>query len=110
MPIQSFRNVSPVMFHLSVGCPVCKGGAVGFRKCSDGRTLVLVCDECDAVWLRPEAITAETAVFPSSPDFRIEGLGCSIATASGSRWATLEEIRAAQLEAFVAGEGEALGE
>ena len=98
------------MFYASPLCPVCKGGAVGFRKCSDGKSVVLVCDECGAVWLHPGQITAETALYPSSPDFRIEALGCSIAASSGSRWATLEEIRAAQLGAFVVGEGQALGE
>src|SRR5581483_9602336 len=98
------------MYYATALCPVCKGGAVGFRKCSDCSTLVLVCDECDAVWLRPDGITPETAVFPSSPEFRIEALDCSIGTGSGSRWATLEEIRAAQQEAFVAGEGDALRE
>jgi hypothetical protein len=78
------------------------------KQCSDGKTLVLVCDECDAVWTHPGAITAETVLFPSSPDFRIEGLGCSIAAGYGSRWATLEEIRAAQMETLIAGEGQAL--
>jgi len=96
------------MFYASPSCPVCNGGTVGFRTCGGGRTLVLVCDECDAAWTHPSAIAAETAVFPSSPDFRIEGLGCSIAAKSGSRWATLEEIRAAQMEPLIAGEGQAL--
>jgi len=98
------------MFYALSRCPVCKGGAVGFRKCSDGRTIVLVCDECDATWLHADGITVKTAEFLSSPAFRIERLGCSIATSSGSRWATLQEIRAANLEAFVAGEGDALYE
>ncbi len=96
------------MFYASSECPVCKGGTVGFRKCSDGKTVVLVCDECDAVWLLPDVISAESAVFLSSPEFRIESLGCSIATAAGSRWATLDDIKAAQLDRFVVGEGQAL--
>jgi hypothetical protein len=90
------------MFYVSTPCPACGEGLLGFQMCSDGKTIVLVCDECDAVYLRPDAITRETALFPSWPDFLIEGLGCSIATAAGARWATLEEIRAAQLEKFVA--------
>ncbi len=98
------------MFYASSLCPVCNGGGVGFRKCSDGNTLVLVCDECDAVWIRPIEITAEAAVFPSSPDFIVEGLDCSIAEAAGSRWATRNEIQAAGFETFIAGEGQALDE
>lgn len=95
------------MFYASPVCPACGGGVVGFRKCSDGKTLVLVCDECNAVWVHPNGITADTAVFPSSPDFRIQDLDCSIAATNGSCWATLEEIKAANMDNFVAGEGQA---
>jgi hypothetical protein len=96
------------MFYVS-GCPFCEG-AVGFRRCSDGKTLVLVCDERDAVWLRPDDINAKNAIFLKSPDFFIESLGCSIAKKYGARWATLEEIKAVGWEPFVAGECGALGD
>jgi hypothetical protein len=99
-----------MMFYASPLCPVCKGGAVGFRKCSDGKTIVLTCDECNAVWFSVDKITEEAATYPSSPDFHIEALNCSIASAFGSRWAVLEEIKAAQLDRFIAGEDDALNE
>lgn len=83
-------------------CPICGAdGAVGFRMCSDGKTIVLVCDECDSVWLRPDQITGETLILASGPDLIIEGLGCSISVAHGAHWATLDEIRAAGLERFI---------
>ena len=103
-PSRSNPNKSSTMFYATSVCPACSGGVVGFRKCSDGQTLVLVCDECDAVWRNPDRITVDTAFFPSSPDHRIEGLDCSIATKYGSCWATSEEIKTARMEFFVVGE------
>ncbi|CAN7744941.1 MULTISPECIES: hypothetical protein [unclassified Variovorax] len=34
-------------------CPICRNGLIGIRRCSDGSTLVLMCDECESVWADP---------------------------------------------------------
>ena len=95
------------MFYAQLVCPFCKGGTVGFRLCSDGTTIVLMCDECDAVWLRADAVSLESPIFPSSPDYRVEGSGCSVATVYGSRWAKYEELLSSGVDSFIAGESDA---
>jgi hypothetical protein len=97
------------MYYTDGSCPICSNGAIGFRKCSDGRTIVLMCDECNAVWLRPDAIKQEAAIYPSAPDYIVSAVGCSIASPNAS-WAELHDIKAAGWEKFVAGHGEALGD
>jgi hypothetical protein len=89
-------------------CPFCgKYGAVGFWRCSDGKTIVLTCDECDATWLNPASVSAEFALFPASPDFIVDNLGCSLSGPKAG-WAEREEIKAAGWDPFIAGEGGAL--
>ena len=91
------------MFYIDKGCPACRAGLLGFLKCSDDQTIVLVCDECDAVWLNATDISVDAAVFPDSPDDVLAGLGCSIASPH-ARWATRDEIQRAGLESLIAGE------
>jgi hypothetical protein len=92
------------MFYISTPCPACSAGAVGFRRCSDGRSIVLLCNECDAVWLQPHIVTLDSAIFPTAPDYAVAGLECSVA-GPHAHWAGRDEIRAAGWEAFIAGEG-----
>src|SRR5438309_1986948 len=40
------------MYYLQDTCPVCYSGPVGFRTCSDRKTVVLLCEECGAAALR----------------------------------------------------------
>ena len=75
--------------NIEAECPACGAGIVGFRVCSDRTTLVLMCDECDAIWTSPILISLDTALFPSAPDFRVAALDCSL---RGSRWAVEEEV------------------
>ena len=95
------------MFYISQVCPVCSGGSVGFRRCSDGSTVLFVCDECNATWLLPDTITAQAALFPKSPNYTVSGMSCSISGLK-SGWATLIEINNAKLESYIKGEGQAL--
>jgi hypothetical protein len=90
-------------------CPVCSYGNVGFRKCSDQKTLVLMCDECDAVWLKPEEIKFENAIFPDAPDFYLPGSSISISNPKSS-WASIKDIKRLKFEKFIAGEGKAMDE
>jgi len=92
------------MFYISETCPICRAGAIGFRTCSDGSTLVLMCNECDAVWTNPEAIAFETANFPSAPDYIVNELDCSI-SGGASEWATRDAIEKVQWGELINGEG-----
>ncbi len=97
------------MFYVSTTCPACSAGAVGFRRCSDEQTIVLLCDECNAVWTSPDEVSLETVVFPQAPSYVVSGLGVSIAKPA-SRWASADEIERAGWRHSVAGEGKALDE
>lgn len=66
-------------------------GQIGFRLCSDGKTIVLMCDECGAVWLSPEFIEADNFLRVLPPNFVIPGIQCSVQFPE-SRWATRNEI------------------
>ena len=97
------------MLFIKEDCPVCSYGNVGFRKCSDQKTIVLMCDECDAVWLDKGEIKSENAIFPEAPDFNLPGSSISIANPKAS-WASIEDIKSVNLEEFIAGEGKAMDE
>jgi hypothetical protein len=84
-------------------CPACEVGPVGFWRCSDGKTLVLLCDECGAVYLSPDKITLEEAGFPSGPDYELPELGCALVSGKAG-WATRAEVEAAGWSAAIAGE------
>ena len=90
------------MFYIDQECPFCIQGQIGFRLCSDGTTIVMVCSECEFVWKSPENTTLANAIDAHPPLFRIAELGTAIA--SPGRWATHDEIRARGWEQFIAGE------
>lgn len=94
-----------MFYYIEELCPICRTGSIGFRKCSDNKTIAFVCDECDTVWPDPEDISVESALFPESPDYYVEQLQCSLASSTGARWATKEEIVFANLANLIAGEG-----
>jgi len=92
------------VFYYASFCPFCgPEGEVAFWRCGDGKTLVLMCEECNATWLHPISIAKETALDPCSPEFTVEGLGCSLAGPNAG-FATREEIRSAGWEDFIVGE------
>ena len=92
------------MFYIKTQCPVCRAGALGFTKCRNGSMVLLMCNECDAVWTDPKLVTLKSAIFPRAPDFTVEPLGCSVAM-PGADWATRADITAAKWDGFIAGEG-----
>jgi hypothetical protein len=94
------------MFFFAVECPVCGAGTRGFRLCSDKKTIVVMCDECDSVWLDPSHVTASKVIHPDSATGLISSLKCGIGM--GSRWATREEIERAGWGDLIAGEGSAM--
>jgi hypothetical protein len=63
-----------------------------------------MCNECDAVWLHPNSVAHGAAIFPNSPDFIVDALGCA-AVGPKAGWAELSEIRAVNWDSFIGGEG-----
>ena len=93
------------MLFLETTCPICGTGARGFRLCDDQSTVVVMCDECDSLWLDAGRLDQLDVVYAEPPEFRVPGLSCSIAK---SRWATRAEVESAGWGDLVAGEGVAL--
>ena len=72
-------------------CRICGTGPLGLRECGGCGAVVVLCDECDAVWV--------SADFSVKPRFADEGaLPCPHCDASlietPSRWATKKTIQA----------------
>lgn len=98
------------MFHVKGICPICDAGGLGFRRCSDGETIVLMCDECDSVWLDPRNTDAKKALrSEDSEGGVVTGLKCGVG-GKLSGWATQEEIRTAGWINYVEGWSQALDE
>ena len=80
------------MFYIEKSCPMCLYGSVAFRKCSNDKTIILLCEECESIWLTPEGVDASSALAASQPDYLVPALEeCSWALPL-ARWATMEEI------------------
>ena len=92
------------MYYLESNCNICLEGALGFLRCSDGKTVVIMCDQCSSVWLRPEAINGPPVAL-EPPKFLLPD--SPISTSGGaSGWATLDEVRSAGMSAFAASDRE----
>jgi hypothetical protein len=72
-------------------CPICGTGNRAVFRCGDGGTFVVMCDECDAVWLDPGSLGPADSVFTQEPQFRIPGTEASL-VGPGAGWATAEEV------------------
>lgn len=90
------------MFYIETRCPICKDGVIGFRGCTPGIQIVLMCDECDAVWLDPNTISSAIALSLQGPDFSVPGWNCTIRSPL-ARWATREEIIQVHWEDYIHG-------
>ena len=95
------------MLHIEPQCPICSAGSIGFRRCDDGATIVLMCDECHSVWLDPSRIEPANALYPRAPDFRVPDRLCSVSGRSAG-WATRPEVERAGWHSYVYGEGTSL--
>lgn len=74
-------------------CPLCGTGLCGIRICgihTDTPHGLVVCDECEAIWQRPDITTAH--IYPDAENAR-----CPICEAAlwgqQSRWATTDDCR-----------------
>lgn len=82
------------MQYVQIGCVVCLQGLLGILRCSDGKTLVVMCDECDTVWSNPWQLGPESALDAPPPAWLIADLGVAIA-GDKAGWATSAEVAAA---------------
>jgi hypothetical protein len=87
-------------------CPICINpqARIGFRLASDGATMILLCDECAHVWLRPDEVDAAHALDPLRPELGRRLPGVSL---EGSRWATPDEVLGYGWGAYIAALGAA---
>ena len=84
-------------------------GHVGFRRCSDKKTVILVCDECEAVWLTPAEVEKPNPWLVKPPLYLLPGTEIRV-FGEDTAWATMGEIRGSGWEDFITGECKALGE
>lgn len=75
--------------------------------CRDGTTVVVMCDECDSVWVDANQLDRSRMLDIEPPDYQVPGSPCSLA---GTRWATRAEIEAAGWGSLIAGEWQAFDE
>jgi hypothetical protein len=90
------------VFYVKAECPSCRSGPVGFV--SDGRTVVLWCEECAACFPAPNHVDLEHAMYPDSQGL-VSGHGVTACVdKSVRRDARIEEVEAAGWRSAVAGE------
>ena len=89
-------------------CPFCEQGILGFWLCSDGDTVVFVCDECDSLWLDPTNINENNSIYCHKNDDFISEKNCYASSIKGAHWATIDEIKKAGLEKYIKGESSPL--
>lgn len=78
---------------LSLGtCRLCSAGPLGLRRCGVCRRVVVLCDECDSAW--PTGETSGPATYATEDDMPCPCCGGSL-LASGSHWATRDDLAAA---------------
>ncbi len=82
-------------------CSCCGTGPMGIRICHTCRAPLVMCDECDAVWLSPEPGTEP--LYPEQPQLPCPHCGHSLR--DGSHWGTRQELTELGWVAYVRGEG-----
>ena len=94
-----------IMYRVQGYCPFCRSGGIGFRRCSDGTTIVLMCEECEALWMDPARRDVDDLVFPAPSGYEVPGMTCSIGDDVGvAGWATREQIARLGWEGYIASE------
>jgi hypothetical protein len=91
------------MYYLEENCVVCGDGILGFLRCSDGKKIVIMCEECNSVWLTPGEVSHEDPIYTEAPDYLLPDSNISI-SGNDSGWASLDEIKSAGFEDYVSNE------
>lgn len=90
------------MYYLKKNCPICGDGILGFLRCSDGKKVVIMCDECNSVWLAPDEVQEQNPIYPEAPEFLLPDSKLSV-SGGESGWASFEEIESAGMGNYAAG-------
>jgi hypothetical protein len=90
------------MLYVEGMCPHCTVDVVGFRRCTDGATIVLMCGECGFVWLDPARRALDDSLFPDD-DGNVPGTPYVIG-GGASGWATRAEVERAGWGSYIFGE------
>lgn len=80
-------------------CPLCKEGLLGIRIC--GALPLVLCDECDALWLSPPDVDEPPLILRADPD--CPECGRSV-WEEPAHWADRQEVENAGWWGLVAGE------
>jgi hypothetical protein len=95
--------MSQQMYHVGI-CSICHEGALGIRICGGCEAAVVLCDECDSLWLEPDC--AEPPIFLKQPDAPCPNCAASLYQ-DPSHWADQVEIEQHGWTEFVRGESSA---
>ena len=91
--------MGPPPFYPHLLCAFCDGwGVLLFLYCEDKDVVILMCDECDTVWLDPEAIHEHNCIHINWPDQYVPEADCSI---RHTHWATREELAALGWDKYI---------
>lgn len=88
------------MFYVG-NCPCCDQGLLGIRICCEDEIGLIVCDECEAIWLEPARCTP--AIFTEQPDSRCPRCDRPI-WQPPSHWAAADEVERLGWQREVVGE------
>lgn len=97
------------MFRIEKNCPFCRYGTIVFGKCSDNKTIVLICEECESIWLDPQKVGIEYMLDAPPPGYYVATLECCSIALPPARWATEEEILERGWGKYIAGTVPPLG-
>lgn len=81
-------NASPSMFYVGI-CRLCGTGPLGLRRCGDCGRVVVLCDECDAVWTGADLEVPPRVT--DDPDLPCPHCKATL-VGGGSSWASRQEI------------------
>ncbi|WP_339730169.1 hypothetical protein [uncultured Gimesia sp.] len=85
---KNFQAGFDLMYYVET-CPFCEQGNLGVRICSLAGDVVILCDECDALWLSTEI--SDPPAFPEQPDLPCPCCQGNL-TDAPAHWASFGEI------------------
>ena len=87
-------------------CPACGAGEIAFVYARTAGRVILMCFECEAIWMDARDIRIENVIYTEPPLNTMPELGFPITFPTHGRWATREEIVAQGWEDRIAREWE----